>query len=129
METPAETLSRLTNNEPLPCCVLAPEGVTHYLHRISWIEQMLLDATVHNFIELARERGLGEPATRMLIYQISAIGTIQASLRTTADPSSPLVFPSLPTAFEALRNEPKKVSEVDSMYVNRFMVSEDEKKS
>lgn len=128
MGTPAEVLSKLTKNEPVACDVFAPEGEHHFLHKIPWIEQMLLDATVHDFVELAKARNLGDVATRILLVQVSAIGVVQASLRKGQEPTSPLVFPSLSTAVEALRGLPAKVAEVDNLYASSFEITNEEKK-
>ena len=129
METSAETLNRLTNNIPVPCDVFASEGETHHLHKLTWIEQMLLDATVHDFIDMAKQRGLGEVATRIMLTKVSSIGVIQASLRKGPEPTAPLVFPSLPEAVAALNSRPEDVLRADAIYAKAFDITDEEKKS
>jgi hypothetical protein len=128
-ETPAATLKRLTSDAPIPCNFFAPEGEQHFLHRISWIDQMVLDALMQDFIASAKDRQLSDIAYKAFVSQVLAIGTIQMSLRKGAEASAVPVFSSLESAAAELRVKPQQLWDAFSLYAQSFEVTDTEKKS
>lgn len=128
-ETPAATLKRLVSTQPVPCNVLAAEGEEHYLHPVSWIDQMVLDAILQDFLQAAKAQTLSDASSKGLIHQIIAIGTVQLSLRKGAALDASLVFPSLQEAAAKLKNKPKETWKAFEVYSDAFEVTPEEKKS
>ena len=129
METPAVTLQRLTSNEPLKCDLFKAENEpSHYLHKISWLEQMVLDSVLVEFGQNVGAAGVSSEISGAMKNQLITVGTLQLSLRTGLAPDSPRVFPTLEGAIKTLGPKPKEVFEAFEAYAKRFEVLPEEKK-
>lgn len=125
-EKPVETLSRAINTAPKQVTL---QGKKAYLHPIPWIEQLVLDASIQEFLMVAKRRALTENAVRTLMTQVVAIGTLQMSLKTSEEPDSDVVYNSLEEAYNELKNNPAEVWAAYDTYVTAFEIAPEEKKS
>lgn len=125
METPALTLKRLVNRVPEKCTSLGE----HWLHPIQIVDQLVLDGQLREIFSRITEK-IKDPKVRdQVLSQGLTIGTIQLSLRDSAEDGAGLVFPTFEEAYANLISEPDKAFEMFTLYSTTFDVTAEQKKT